>query len=123
MVGDRRAITAQEPFTAGEHAGQFTVRVKADGIEAIAEVRVAKKGDAPTPPPSGEKLIRWSGDVPPQKWMNFYMKVLSRFASSPELKLTVSFQVPAEDDQAAAKVDEARSGLRELGLNDDVVAT
>jgi len=115
-------VTAAGLFTAAENAGQFTVRAAGEGTEAIAEVRVASK-DEPEPKPRPSKgMIRWSGDVPPQKWMNFYTKVLSRFASSPELKLTVSFQVPAEDEQARAKADEARSGLRELGLDDEVSA-
>jgi hypothetical protein len=65
-------------------------------------------------------MITWSGNVPPQKWMNFYTKVLSRFASSPDLKLTVSFQVTAENEQAKAKADETQSGLNELGLGGDV---
>jgi len=55
--------------------------------------------------------------------MNFCTKVLSRFASSKELKLRVSFEVPAEDDQARAKVEEARSGLKELGLDDNVTSS
>ena len=58
--------------------------------------------------------------MPPQKWMNFYTKVLSRFASSPDLELSVSFQVPVEEDQARVKADEARAGLKDLGLDDDV---
>ena len=52
--------------------------------------------------------------------MNFYTKVLTKFAALPDLKLEVSFQVPLEPDQADAKADEARSGLKELGLGDDV---
>ena len=31
--------------------------------------------------------------------MNFYTKVLSRFASSPNLRLEVSFEVPVDRDQ------------------------
>ena len=62
--------------------------------------------------------LRWRGTVPPQKWMNFYTKVLTRFASSPELKLEVSFEVPIDRDQAQSKADETRSGLKELGLDD-----
>jgi len=112
-------ITADGLFTAGENAGQFTVRSVAEGIEAIAEVRVST-GPPPPPSPPGKKTIRWSGNVPPQKWMNFYTKVLSRFAASPELKLTVNFEVPAEDEQARAKAEDARAGLKELGLSDDI---
>lgn len=75
------------------------------------------------PPPSGPQTISWQGDVPPQKWMNFYTKVLTRFASSRDLKLTVRFEVPADGDQGRTKADETRAGLKELGLEDDVQLT
>ena len=104
--------------------GVFTVKAEADGLECIAEVRIALPsepggGGGGDPGPSA-KSIHWQGEVPPQKWMNFYTKVLSRFASAEGLKLKVSFDVPAEGEQGQAKADEARSGLKELGLNDDV---
>lgn len=113
-------VTAEGLFTAGKNTGQFTVHAKADSIEAIAEVRISTEKEPSKRKLPGKRLLSWSGDVPPQKWMNFYTKVLSRFASSPELKLTVSFEVPAEDDQARAKADEAKAGLKELGLDEDV---
>lgn len=100
------------------------MKAEVDGLESIAEVRAAlpsKLGDDggdDTKPRS--KLLYWQGEVPPQKWMNFYTKVLSRFVSSEGLKLKVSFEVPAEGEQGQAKADEARSGLKELGLDDDV---
>ena len=52
--------------------------------------------------------------------MNFYTKVLSRFAASKGLTLPVSFEVPTEGEQGPGKAEEARSGLKELGLNDEV---
>ena len=55
--------------------------------------------------------------------MNFYTKVLSRFASSNDLKLRVSFEVPAEGEQCKSKAEEARTGLKELGLDDNVEIT
>lgn len=63
------------------------------------------------------------GEVPPQKWMNFYTKVLSRFVSTEGLKLKVSFEVPAVGDQGQTKADEARSGLKELDLDDNIQVT
>jgi hypothetical protein len=108
-------------FTAGDAEGQYNVRVTTDGLEAIAEVRIAKEPvQAKVEKQPGKQLIRWTGDVPPQKWMNFYTKVLSRFASTSGLKLRVSFEVPAEGDQGAAKANETKSGLKELGLDEDV---
>jgi hypothetical protein len=50
--------------------------------------------------------------------MNFYTKVLTRFASTGELRLEVAFEVPVDREQAQSKADEARSGLKELGLDD-----
>jgi hypothetical protein len=67
-----------------------------------------------------QHVIRWSGEIPPQKWMVFYTKILTRFVSTKELKLRVSFEVPAEGDQGAAKANETRTGLKELGLDDNV---
>lgn len=52
--------------------------------------------------------------------MTFYTKVLSRFVNTPGLKLEVSFEAPAEGDQARSKGDEAKTALRELGLSEDV---
>ena len=118
-------INERGEFTAGDDPGAFVVTAKASGIDSSVQVRVAKEmktGSGPGLTPPG-KSVRWSGTVPPQKWMNFYMKVLSRFASSPDLKLNVSFEVPAEGEQGKAKAEEARSGLKELGLDDDVLTT
>lgn len=107
--------------------GVFTVKAESEGREAIAEVRIVKPqektggGSGPGDDlPPNQKAIRWEGTVPPQKWMNFYTKVLSRFASSDGLRLKVSFEVPAEGEQGQSKADEARSGLKELGLDDNV---
>jgi hypothetical protein len=92
------------------------------GQEVHAEVRVTKAVVPPPPsPPPGKQSLRWSGAVPPQKWMNFSTKVLTRFASSPELKLEVSFQVSIDRDQAQSKAVETLSGLKELGLEDDAM--
>ena len=51
------------------------------------------------------------------------MKVLTRFASSPELKLEVSFEVRIEREQAEGKIQETCAGLKELGWDDNVSTT
>jgi len=65
-------------------------------------------------------ILKWTGEVPSQKWMNFYTKVLSRFAASKGLKLTVSVETSPEEAISSQKVDETKVALRELGLKDDV---
>jgi hypothetical protein len=64
--------------------------------------------------------LTWTGEIPPMKWMNFYTKVLSKFASARGLKLTVKVEVGPEGGISQQKLDETKSALRELGLNDDV---
>lgn len=64
--------------------------------------------------------LTWTGEISPQKWMNFYTKVLSKFASARGLKLTVKVEVSPEGGVSKQKLDETKSALRELGLNDDV---
>ena len=48
-----------------------------------------------TPAVASSKLT-WNGNIPPQKWMNFYTKVLSKFAGGKGLKLTLSVEVAEE---------------------------
>ncbi|MFO0915267.1 MAG: DUF499 domain-containing protein [Pirellulales bacterium] len=107
-------------FTAGDHGGVFTVTANAGGSDALAEVRVTTRNETPAPPPPGERFVRWQGAVPPQKWMNFYTKVLSKYATLPGLKLEVSFEAKIDREQADAKANETRLSLRELGLDDSV---
>ena len=106
-------------YVAGQATGIHSVRVTVGTFEALAEVRIQKE-EVPKDRGGPGGKIRWSGVLPPQKWMNFYTKVISRFASSTDLKLEVTFEVPAEGDQAQAKIEEAKTGLRELGLNDEI---
>ncbi|MBI2925504.1 MAG: ATP-binding protein [Verrucomicrobia bacterium] len=83
----------------------------------------AEDGRGPTPPPPTADSyagLSWTGEVPPQKWMNFYTKVLSKFAAGLGLKLTVRFDATPEGGVSKQKLEETRSALRELNLNDDV---
>ncbi len=110
-------ISEAGEFQAGSDAGQFHVTARSGSLESSAEVRIWKdNGNGP----NGNRTLRWSGQVPPQKWMNFYMRVISKHALNPDLKLTISFEIPVSTDDAERSVAEARAALRELGLSDDV---
>jgi len=125
------SITNAGVYTAGTTGGLHSVRATSGDREVIAEVRVRTdqpaadddgRDDKPVVKP-GKQVLRWRGTVPPQKWMNFYTKVLTRFASSPELKLEVSIEIPIDREQAQSKADETKSGLKELGLDDNATLT
>ena len=66
----------------------------------------------------GLRSLRWTGEVPSQKWMNFYSRVLSKFATGSGLRVTVKVEIAPEGGVSEQKVEETRSALRELGLND-----
>jgi len=72
------------------------------------------------PQPAKTKRLSWVGEVPAQKWMNFYTKVLSRFALGHNLKLSLHVEVANEQGISEQKVEETRSALKELGLDDKV---
>jgi hypothetical protein len=72
--------------------------------------------------PLGDGILgfQWTGQVSPQKWMNFYTKVLSRFATAGGLTLTVSIHVQPPGGVSMGKVDETKVALRELGLPETI---
>jgi hypothetical protein len=118
------AIDQTGKFTAGTDLGAFSVLAVKDGCEGRAGIQIVAKTSGPTgggsTQPKGQSSIKWSGTVPPQKWMNFYTKVVGRFANTPGLMISVSFSVPSEQDQSKAKTEETRAALKELGLDDSV---
>lgn len=77
---------------------------------------------APLPPLSSvpvKRRLAWKGELPPQKWMNFYTKVLTPFATEPGLHIQVRFEVVPEAGISHTQEEETRAALRELGLNDE----
>lgn len=73
-----------------------------------------------TGPASAAAKLTWKGEVPPQKWMNFYTKVLSKFAGGKDLKITLNVEVSPKGGISAQKIEETKVALRELGLDSDV---
>lgn len=111
-------------FKAGGDEGEYLVEANSGELHAQTTVLISKE-DTPPPPPPPEpkdevKGLQWSGDVPAQKWMNFYTKVLAKYATAGNLKLTVNVEVRPDDGLAPHRVEETKALLRELGLDDDV---
>jgi hypothetical protein len=82
--------------------------------------RAAGAAPATVPVPSGLRRVTWQGDVPPQKWMNFYTKVLSKFATQAGLTIGLKVEIAPPGGVSPQKVDEIKVALRELGLPDEV---
>ncbi|MGQ0671104.1 MAG: hypothetical protein ACT4PO_15835, partial [Actinomycetota bacterium] len=70
---------------------------------------------------TGEKVaaIRWEGEVPWQKWITFYNKVLSGLAGG-DLKVTVEFESRPPEGLLKERVETVKDNLSELGLSPDV---
>jgi hypothetical protein len=64
--------------------------------------------------------LSWTGEIPSQKWSNFYMKVLTKFAASQGLKLRLNLEVATPEGISERKVEETKVALRELGLSDEM---
>lgn len=60
--------------------------------------------------------FRWTGEISPHKWMNFYTKVLSRFATAGGLNISVTVDIAPPGGISSAKMEETKVALRELGL-------
>ena len=58
--------------------------------------------------------------IPAQKWMNFYTKVLSKFATGKGLKLRVSIEVRPDEGLSSHNIEDTKLALRELGLADNI---
>jgi len=116
------AIDKSGVFSAGEDDGNYVVTVRTGDISGTANVTVSKEKvpPPPPPPPPGRKRLSWAGEVPPQKWMNFYTKVLARFAGKKGLTLRVNVNASPEEGISDQQVEEMKLALRELGLKDDV---
>ena len=70
--------------------------------------------------PAGAVCLSWSGEVPAQKWINFYTKGLSKLATGKGLRLRVSIEVRPDEGLSSQKVEDTKLVLRELGLPDDI---
>lgn len=111
---------AAPPVTAGGTTGTgVTPPLPIGGGGATQPGGQGVRGAAGSASPNIPRLV-WSGDVPHQKWMNFYTKVLSKFSASAGLKLTLRVEVAPTDGVSAQKVDETKVALRELGLKDSL---
>lgn len=117
-------IAATGVFEAGEDQGNFVVTAVTQDINGTAAVEIATGAQPkPVPPPPRTPItLTWTGEVPHQKWMNFYTKVLTRFVRAAGLKLTVTVEAAPEGGVSEQAVEETKLALRELGLKDEVKA-
>ncbi|MFB0552321.1 MAG: hypothetical protein ACETWQ_03305 [Phycisphaerae bacterium] len=111
-------------FCAAKDEGNFVVTAAVGAVRGAANVNIGlkEKIEPPVGPRPEAGTLTWSGEVPPQKWMNFYTRVVSKFAAEKDLKLKVIIEVSPESGISTQKMEETKVALRELGLNDNLNA-
>jgi hypothetical protein len=95
-------------FQSGQEEGSFEVIASSGELKSTASI-VIKAVNAV-----------WSGEVPHQRWSQFYNKVLMRHVMGKKLKLKVEVNL---EDVTAEDIEQMRIALQELRLDDDVKAT
>jgi hypothetical protein len=137
MTGD--VEFSDEMFLITRETAEAYLKTKTSPAAPPAEAKPGEPGEKPkSQAPEGElkegpdqkkpeqltfASLAWTGEVPPQKWMNFYTKVLSKFATTKGLKLKLSVEVAPEGGISKQKIEETKAALRELGLSDDLIST
>lgn len=121
---------SDDMFVIPKEAAEAWLKAKTAGIQPPAPTPTTTTGTEPpatkpepTPPkpePTTVTSITWTGEVPAQKWMNFYTKVLSKFAVGPGLRLKVTVEARPDGGISKQRVDETKGALRELGLDDRI---
>jgi len=92
-------------FLSGQEEGIFKVIATVGDANGLATIKVMKRNS------------HWEGEIPHQKWTQFYNRILSKFAVRKGLKLAVAVDI---SDATKEEVEEMRTALRELGLGDNV---
>lgn len=87
--------------------------------QAIREtVGPIESSPQPTPvSPLVRQRLSWEGELPPQKWTNFYTKVLTRFVTDPSLRIYIRFEVSPEEGVPRTLHKEVREAIQDLGLD------
>jgi hypothetical protein len=120
-------IDSNGVLTGPEDIGNFTVTAAVGEISATAKFSVVpaakvgeKRAEYHAPPEVLPQGLQWSGEVTPQKWMNFYTRVLSTFGNSADFNLKIEVSFSIEGDITEQQQQQTKAALEELGLNSDL---
>jgi hypothetical protein len=112
------AIVPQKKAVEGTAASRVEVvpLVREANEKELGKTAEARPG--PRSPGPQYRKCAWRGELPHQKWTQFYLGVLSRFATDPSLRVSVRFEVTPEEGIPSSVLQEIKRALRELGLDD-----
>lgn len=116
-------------FTANKTEGTCKITARSQDIIATATVNITNQqipiqnlsnSSEVQPANTKQKKISWAGQIQPNKWTVFYTKVLARYASNPNLKIKISFELQDDQNITDQKIEETKTALKELGLDDAI---
>lgn len=113
------AYVAGSAITGSSSGTQPSAAIPAQPAVPITQGPAPNQPAPPTAAPAFSR-VTWRGDVPAQKWMNFYTKVLSKFATQPGLRIGLDVEIAPQGGVSSQKLDEIKVALRELGLPDNL---
>ncbi len=66
------------------------------------------------------RILTWTGEIPPQKWVIFYTKLLTGLVNAGDLTLRLTMETSPKDGFTAQRIETIKATLRELGLPDKI---
>ncbi len=120
---DGGTIDSTGRFTAARSEGPATIEAVSSGVRATRTLTVGSAPGHVTTQHGAASIkgISWSGEISHQKWMNFYTKVLARFATAGGIKLRVSLEICPEGGLSERQVEETRAAIKEIGADGDMI--
>jgi hypothetical protein len=115
---EARNASSPAPLVGGAALASGPITTPSSHVTAAVQLDAHSAATGNTPGLGVVHHLVWTGDVPPQKWMNFYTKVLSRFSTTTGLKLTLRVEVVPSQGLSSQTIEETKLALRELGLKD-----
>ncbi len=64
--------------------------------------------------------LTWTGEIPPQKWVTFYTKLLTGLVNAGDLTLRLTMETSPREGFTAQRIEAIKATLRELGLPDRI---
>lgn len=106
-------------LTAGETPGSYLLEAEVEGITTQIPFNIQdvnSPAPAPTIQPTKNQLT-WRSKVPPQKWSQLYMKVLTKFATNESIQMDIEVSVSIKGEISEQLEQEVANSLQELGLD------
>lgn len=116
-------INEKGVFKISDGEGEYIVSAQVDNIKAESRISVSSEKREPIKPEIAKaesRALSWTGEIPPLKWMNFYTKVIAKFANMGGLKIRVNLDIPSTEGLSNQKIEETKLSLKELGLDDNL---